>query len=164
MAIQYNAYEIFQMGVEIEKNGKLFYDACARRTLHPEVKKLCGELAGWENQHVTLFQRLQDDLPESARSETFYDPDNELGMYLKAAADSHIFLANQDMSALASSLKTPRDILTMALSFEKDSVVLYTGMQRMVPREMGKASIEAITTEELKHISIITRLLASLGS
>ena len=162
MAIEYNAFEIFQMGVEIEKNGKKFYNACAQSVANPGVKKLCVELSGWEDQHVALFEKLQNDLPQTARSETVYDPDNELGMYLKAAADSHIFLLNKDMAALASTLKTPMDILSMALSFEKDSVVLYTGMVRMVPPHWGQASLNAIINEELKHIVIIAGQMTSL--
>jgi rubrerythrin len=157
MALMYSAFEIYEMGIEIEKNGKKFYSACAQSAESADVKKLCEELSQWETQHVAIFEKLQKDLPDSARRETTFDPDNELGMYLKAAADSHIFAVNTDIAALTSSLRTAGDILGMALSFEKDSVVLYASMLNMVPEHLGKKTIEKIIEEELKHISIITR-------
>jgi rubrerythrin len=163
MDLVYNAYEIYQMGIEIEKNGKRFYATCAQSAENPLVRKLCQELSQWETQHVAIFQKLQNDLPASACKEITFDPDNELGMYLKAAADSHIFAVNADIDALTSKLKTASDILGMALTFEKDSVVLYVSMQRLVPESLGKKNLEKIIDEELKHISIITRQMASIG-
>lgn len=163
MAIIYNAEEIFQMGVEIEKNGLAFYAAAARAVKNAEVGKLCEELGQWEGKHVKLFETLKAKLPEAARKETSYDPNNELGMYLKAAADSHIFVATKEISALIANAKSPIDILRMALTFEKDSVVLYTTMKNMVPEHLGKKSLEDIINEEIMHISYINRNIGLLG-
>ena len=82
-------------------------------------------------------------------------------MYLKAAADSHIFVANKEISALVANAKSPLDILHMALSFEKDSVVLYTTMKNMVPDHLGKKDLEKIINEEITHISFITRSMGT---
>ena len=161
MALIYNASEIFQMGIEIEKNGRAFYSACAQSAAAPEVRKLCGELSQWEGAHVAIFEQLKKDLPQSAYGESVFDPDNELSLYLKAAADSHIFVVNKDMASFAASLTAADDILGKALYFEKDSVVLYASMLRMVPEHLGKKTVEKILDEELKHISIITRQMAS---
>jgi rubrerythrin len=83
-------------------------------------------------------------------------------MYLKAAADSHIFVANKEISALLANAKSPLDILHMALSFEKDSVVLYTTMKNMVPEHLGKKDLEKIIDEEIVHISFITRKIGTI--
>jgi rubrerythrin len=160
MGLMYNAAEIYQMGIEIEKNGKAFYSACARATKNEAAKKLCEELSQWESQHIILFENLKARLPSGASLETSRDPDNELSMYLKAAADGHVFIANMDIEALVASAKTPAKMLAMALSFEKDSVVVYTTMSRLVPEHLGKKDLEKIIDEELKHISIITQKMA----
>jgi len=162
MALIYNASEIYQMGIEIEKNGMAFYSACARASKNDSVKKLCVELSQWESQHVAVFERLKSELPPGASLETAHDPDNELSLYLKAAADTHVFIANTDISSLVAGARTPAKILAMALSFEKDSVVVYTTMSRMVPEHLGKKSLDHIIDEELKHISIITQKMAEL--
>jgi rubrerythrin len=162
MAIMYNAEEIYQMGVEIEKNGLAFYAAAAKSVKSDEVRKLCEELGQWEGKHVALFEELKAQLPETARRETSYDPNNELGLYLKAAADSHIFVVNKEISDLVANAKSPLDILNLALSFEKDSVVLYTTMKNMVPEYLGRKSLEKIIDEEIMHISFITRNIGTL--
>jgi rubrerythrin len=157
MALIYNASEIYQMGIEIEKNGMAFYSACARTTKNESAKKLCEELSHWESQHVTVFEDLKAHLPSNAALESARDPDNELPLFLKAAADGHVFIANTDIAALVASAKTPVKMLGLALNFEKDSIVVYTTMSRMVPEHLGKKSLEKIIDEELKHISIITQ-------
>ncbi len=161
MALVYNASEIYQMGIEIEKNGVRFYTACAQAAKNAPVKQMCDELAKWEKQHVALFEDLKKNLPDTARGEASRDPDNELSLYVKAAADTHIFIANTDIASLAASADSPEKICSMALTFEKDSVVLYTSMARLVPEHLGKKNLESIIDEELKHISIITRKMAA---
>jgi rubrerythrin len=156
----FSAGEIFQMGVEIEKNGKAFYTACAHAAANDAVKKLCEELAHWENEHVAIFERLKNKLPPEASLETTHDPDNELATYLKAAADGHVFVAAKDIGALVAAANTPAKMLGTALTFEKDSVVVYTAMSRMVSEHLGKKDLEKIIDEELKHISILTRKMA----
>ena len=163
MGIMYNASEIYQIGIEIEKNGMAFYSACARATANAPVKKLCEELAQWESQHVAVFENLRSQLPEGARLESSYDPYGELSLYLKAAADSHVFIANTDIAALVAGADTPAKILAIALSFEKDSVVVYTTMSRMVPEHLGKKNLDKIIDEELKHISIISQKMSEIN-
>jgi rubrerythrin len=160
VAIIFSASEIFQMGIEIEKNGKAFYAACGRATGNEAVKKLCEELSAWEDEHVAVFEKLKAQLPESASLEVINDPDDELQLYLKAAADSHVFVAGTDITSIIAAATTPEKILATALSFEKDSVVVYSTMLRMVPDHLGKKNLEKIIDEELKHISIITRKMA----
>lgn len=162
MATAYNAEEIFLIGVDIEKNGQRFYAAFAESSPDPVVRSLCEELSRWESQHVGLFENLRSRLPAAARKETVFDPNGELALYLKAAADSHIFLT-RDVAALIASVKTPADVLAMALAFEKDSVVTYLTMMKLVPEHLGKAEIGKILDEELTHISIISGKMRELA-
>ena len=162
MDLVYNAEEIFQMGIEIEKNGLAFYTAAAKASKNEQAKKLCEELGSWESKHVALFEELKAQLPASAGHEPVYDPDDELGLYLKAAADSHIFIGTKEISTLVENAKSALDILELALTFEKDSVVLYTTMKSMVPERLGKNEIDKIIYEEIQHISIIHKNIRML--
>ena len=155
MPISYSADEIYEIGVTIEKNGKKFYEASAGLAHEKTVKDLFTSLAKWENQHVQLFLSLKAGLPPEAREPVSYDPANELLLYLKAAADSHIFRADADIPGLVSRCKTAIDALSMALVFEKDSVVLYSTMLNLVPENLGRKDVEKILNEELKHVAII---------
>ncbi len=156
MALSYSAEEIYDIGVQIEKNGKMFYEAAADTSQQATVKDFFARLAKWEAKHVELFSKLRAGLPEKAREHLSYDPADELTLYLKAAADTHIFKAGADIPGLVSRCKTAIDALSMALTFEKDSVVLYSTFLNLVPESLGKTDVESILQEELKHVTYIT--------
>jgi rubrerythrin len=162
MSLIYSASEIFRMGIEIEKNGKAFYAACARTTGNEVVGKLCEELSAWEDGHIAVFENLRSKLPENVGLALSDDPDNQLQLYLKAAADTHVFIANNDVDVVLATANTPERILATALAFEKDSVVVYSTMARLVPDSLGKKSLEKVIDEELSHISFITQKMAMI--
>ncbi len=157
MSFQFDAESIFEIGVQIEQNGKVFYLEVARNTSDEAIKSLFTELAGWEDKHVELFQQLQADLPDNARDENLFDPDGEFSSYLQAAADSHVFVDTTDVTQLAAQCNTPAEALDMALTFEKDSVIYYTTIKKVVSEHLGRDKIDLIIDEELKHISILNQ-------
>ena len=155
MTFQFNAELIFEIGVQIEKNGKAFYLEAAKKASDDASKTLFTELAKWEDTHIAVFQQLQADLPDMAGDDTLFDPDNELVSYLQAAADSHVFDNSADIAYLVSQCQTTADVFDLALTFEKDSVVYYTTMKKVVPAHLGQEKIDLLIDEELKHISIL---------
>ena len=157
MSFDFNADEIFQIGVQIETNGQRFYEAIAKNTSDPSVKKLFSDLSRWESQHIELFKKLRQRLPDSAKRGDLFDPNQELSLYVKATADSHVFLRNKDIPELASKCKTPIEALDLAVAFEKDSVVFYTTMKKLVPEHLGKGEIDTLIDEEVSHIFILTQ-------
>lgn len=155
MSIFFNADEIFQMGVQIERNGKTFYATVAQNSSDPAMQKLFSDLSRWESEHIQFFDRLRQALPDSAKRGASFDPGEELLLYLQATADSHVFLRNKDIQELASRCKTPLEALDLALAFEKDSVVFYTTMKKVTPEEFGKKEIDRLIDEEIGHISLL---------
>jgi len=163
MSIYLNANEIFQVGVEIEKNGKLFYETAADQAQDGSAKELFQELAAWESRHIEFFEKLRDQLPEAAGQEDLFNSDPEMGLYIKATADSHVFVKNKDVALLVSNLKHPIEVLDLAIQFEKDSVVFYSTVKMAVPEAFGRSQIDALANEEIKHIGILTREKEKLG-
>ena len=153
------ADEVFGIGVEIEKNGYAFYSAAAAATAGMEIKKLLLDLATWETKHIETFMALREHLSPQALNENLYDPGGEITMYLKATADSHVFVKSSTMEKLTAECKTPVDILNIAMSFEKESVVFYSLVREAVGAASGRGDVEKIIHEELTHIGYITREL-----
>jgi rubrerythrin len=162
MSFYFNADEIFQIGVQIEVNGKAFYETAARRASEPSVQALCRELAAWEEQHIALFEDLRRSLPAQAREEAAFDPNSEEASYIKATADNHVFVSNRDFAPLVGACRTGTDLLDLALTFEKDSVVFYTAMKPLVARHLAQEKLDALIREELRHIAILTEEKARL--
>ena len=161
--MNFNAREIFDIGVQIEVNGKAFYEAAAKKTAETAMKEFFTELAAWENQHIKLFGELRDALPTAAGNVAVFDPNDEAATYLQATADSHVFVKNKDMVALMAGCKGPLDILDIAITFEKDSVVYYTTMKKVVAKDLGQDKVDRLIDEEIKHISLLTQRRAKLA-
>jgi rubrerythrin len=157
MSIDFNADEIFQLGIQIETNGKQYYEMVAKNALDPSIKSLFSELSKWESEHQQLFQNLKKALPDSAKRDTLFDPQGEFSLYMQAMAESHVFIKNKDIHGLASKCKTPQEALDIAIIFEKDSIVFFTSMKGIVPEHLGKDKIDLLINEEIRHLSILTQ-------
>ena len=155
MSLQFNAESIFEIGVQIEKNGQQFYLEAAEKASDDAVKSLFTELADWEKNHIALFEQLKAELPATMREDTLFDPENELYTYLEAAANTHVFVESTDISKLVAQCNTAIEAFDLALAFEKDSVVYYTTMKKMVADHLGQGKIDKLIDEELKHIAIL---------
>lgn len=163
MSYYMNADEIFAVGAQVERNGREFYEAAAAGAVEAEVASLCRELATWEERHVELFERLRLALPDEARAGSVFDPGEEVRGYVQSAADNHVFLKNLDPVALAKGCATGYDVFTLALEFEKDSVVFYSAMKRAVPVSQGRDDLDLLIEEELRHIQILSTHRARLA-
>ncbi len=155
MSLQFTAESIFEIGIQIEKNGQRFYHEAAQRTLDSRARELFTELAAWEQQHVAVFEDLKASLPDSMREDNLFDPENEEYAYLEAAASTHVFMVESDISALVEQCDTAFKALDLALTFEKDSIVYYTTMRKMVADRLGRDKIDQLIDEELKHIALL---------
>lgn len=161
MSYYMNVDEIFKVGVEIERNGKAFYQAAASAAKDAGLKKLCGELAAWETKHVELFEGLRRALPAEAREDGSFDPADEESQYLRATADGHVFVKNKDVGALVARCTSPAALLDLAIEFEKDSVVFYSALKQLLPKAQG---LDALIDEELRHIGLLTAQRAKAGA
>jgi rubrerythrin len=157
MLFGFNADEIFQIGVQIESNGQKFYETIAKNMSDSSEQKIFLDLAKWESKHIELFKKWQEKLPDSGKRGDLFDPNQELNLYLQATADSHVFISNKDIPELASRCKTPAEAIDLAVTFEKDSVVFYTTMKKLVPEHLGKAEIDTLIDEEISHIFMLTQ-------
>jgi rubrerythrin len=162
MPIIFNADEIYEIGVQIEKNGRLFYQRVASQSEDEDMRKLFGDLADWEKSHIDLFSKLKAQLTAGREDDPGFDQDEQKSRYLSAAAGSHVFKAGVDVAALAAGMKTPEDALALAVQFEKDSVVTYISMKNLVPEKNGKATIDRLIEEELHHIDMLQNQLSAL--
>ncbi len=163
MSLVFNAEEIYRIGVEIEKNGEAFYKAAAAASGDEDAEKLFSDLAAWEKGHIELFEKLKAALPPDLKPDEDIDLDQQKQMYLKAAADSHIFVANTDVEALVAGCKDPAAMLRLAMGFEKDSVVLYTAMKTLVPKKLGGDTIDRLVDEEIQHVAMLQEKLVAFS-
>ncbi len=156
MSYDFNAADIMEMAVQMERNGAAFYRASAQKISDPEAKSLLLELAGMEDQHEKTFTAIQKDLKDSEKQSTVFDPEGEAGQYLRALTDIRVFYKKEIQG------DSLRDILKSAIEAEKDSIVFYLGLKDMVPEKLGRSRIDTVIKEEMGHIRVLSKRLVAL--
>ena len=153
MAYDFSADEVFQMAIQMEKNGAAFYRQAAGAAADDDNKKFLLELADMEVEHEKTFTELKQQLTAQEKAATVFDPQGEAAMYLKALVDTRVFFEKDiDVTSM-------RDILMAAIEAEKDSIVFYLGMKDAVPDDLGKSRLDAIIREEMGHVRLLSRKL-----
>lgn len=59
MAMIYNFQEVYEIGLQIERNGLAFYRHFAGNVENKAVRDVLTTLAGWEERHAELFESLR---------------------------------------------------------------------------------------------------------
>lgn len=152
MQFCFNAGEVFQLAINIEKNGIDFYREVQRATDDPELRELFSMLGSEEVEHKKLFEEFLSGLPEKMKQSTVFDPDDELDQYLQTLADQHIFSRGKELEEQLAGVKTVADALKLALQCEKDSVIFYLSMQDAACEGKAKDFISMLIKEEQQHV------------
>ena len=163
MADQFNAEEVLTMAVRIEQNGQAFYCSAADAAKGEKATRLLKDLSQWEKGHENTFKAMKSNLTEEEKGKTAIDPYGEEAMYLKTMADQHVF-RNNDEESFESMLKDMEtgDIIDLALDFEKDSLLFFLGLARLVSKRLGKEEVYGVIDEEISHISYLENLRTEL--
>lgn len=159
MSIKFNIDEIFEIAVQIEKNGAAFYNNAAKKATDKGIEERLISLANMEIEHEKTFLALKIQLGENKDAVTAYDPYDEGLLYLKAFASGYVFDLNMDPLKMLANLESIEEILKAAIGLEKDSIVFYLGIKKMVPPDLGKEKIEHIIAQEMEHINILSTQL-----
>ena len=154
MAVVFNADEILTMAQEIERSGAAFYRSAAR--IVRGASSLLLRIAGEEDKHLKLFQEMQR-AARGGGNDVEDDPDNAAAIYLRAYADRRVFAAPGDADAVFHGGESMEQVAAIAVGKEKDSIVFYVGMKKMVPFALGRDQLDAIIADEFRHIAWIEK-------
>lgn len=146
MASFVNAADAVAAAVEIERRGHSFYKGVEEKAASLEDKEFFAFMAGEEQRHETVFEAMLKrigGLPLPAGS-----TDQEYQQYVQGLLDSHtLFVPNLQERAL-------RAPLHEAVQFEKDTLLFFLELERMVP-DAEKESVRKCANEERKHIRML---------
>jgi len=162
MIYAFNANEILQMAIDIEENGLVFYEQAQERLDDPEVKEIFRFLAEEEKVHKKEFESLKATLPESAKAETVWDPNNEMAQYLDMMADMHVFKNAGVSGKYFDYVKRAEDALNMAIQFEKDSIIFYLSLEEAVEDSEARRKVTELINQERQHIKTLVMKLRQL--
>ncbi len=159
MAYDFNAEEVFEMAVQIEKNGAAFYRKAASLQEDAANKAFLETIARMEDRHQAGFEDMKKTLSDMEKAQTVFDPQEELVLYLKAMADAHGGEGNPDAAAQLTADDTMAEIIETAIGLEKESILFYVGLKDIVPPKLGRDKIDDIIAEEKMHIAQLSGFL-----
>lgn len=140
--------EIIEIGIQIEKNGRDFYDSLAKKSKSEEARDIFKFLAGEEDKHIAAFKKLLESV-ERYRPQEMYP--GEYFEYMNALAGEYVFTQDNKGKEIADKVKSDKEGIDLGIGFEKDSIIFYDGMKKVVP-EYDVKTINALMEQEKAHL------------
>ena len=162
MRIGFRPQEILAIACQLERDGAAFYRRAAEAVQEPKTARLLLELAQMEDDHLATFRAMKQELPGQGSGELAFDADVAL-RYLRAVSSGNVVDFSADLGARLAECKGPAAVLRLAIEAEKDSVVLYAGIQGMASGHPGWHAAQAIFFEEMEHVAALSERLESLA-
>ncbi len=150
--------EVVDLAIQVERNGRDFYNAVAASAKKDKPRQLFQYLAQEEERHIAAFQKLIEKVQK-------YDPpavyaDDYLA-YMNALASEHIFTREGQGAAQARNASTDLDAVNLGIKFESDSIIFYEGMKQMVPA-YDHAAVNEIIEQEKSHLVKLSEIKSML--
>ena len=162
MSLTFNADEVFEMAIEIERNGAKFYRQAAEKAADADTKKFMLDMAVMEDGHEDIFKDMRGKLTADAKLPVTYDPDNQAAMYLQTMADGKGYEGKISLDIPLSGDESMEEIINIAIGAERNSVVFYVGLKSLIKTETSRAQVDKIIAEEMGHIAILQQKLLAM--
>lgn len=154
----FSGSEVVEFGVQIEKNGRDFYDELAKKSTHEKAKEIFKFLKNEEEKHIDIFQDILDAVQKYTPPESY---PGEYFDYMNALASEHVFTQKNEGKEIADKIKSDKEAVILGIGFEKDSIIFYEGMKKFVP-EHGYRLVETLIDQEQKHLKVLSDLKKAL--
>ena len=159
----FNIDEVFEMAVQMERNGARFYRKAADNAQDTESSGLLLELAQMEDDHEKFFSNMRERIASPEFGNITFDPNGEAAHYLQSMMHGRVFGIKGDPTRILTGSETLENVLNTAILLEKDTIVYYSGIKEMMPAELGRDKIDAIIREEMSHVTLLNRRLEELA-
>lgn len=146
--------EVVEIGIQIEKNGRDFYNTLSAESKNQKAKEIFKFLAGEEERHITVFQGI---LNKTEKYEPAGLDAGQYYAYMNALSGEYVFTKENKGEELAKAVKSDKEAVDMGIKFERDSIVFYEGIKRTVP-DYDRKIIDELITQEQRHMIILMDL------
>jgi len=148
MAI-FQATDIIEMALELEKSGEIFYGAVAKKVASADVRALFEDLAEQEKHHYAAFEKMSGTVWD--QSQASGEEWDQYLMYLQATIQSAFFQGSDKALVLAEQVSDEKEALQMAVDFEKETMLFFYDLRDKVS-EADRPVVEGIIAEEKNHM------------
>ena len=114
----FNIEEIFDIAIQMEKNGAEFYNNAKDNTDDAETKQFLSELILMEKEHEKLFVSMKNEIHGDNNSSAYYDPDGDAALYLKTYVNNQVFKAENGIEGLLNGNESFKEVLKIAVKLQ----------------------------------------------
>jgi rubrerythrin len=151
---QFAATEIVAIGIEIEKNGRDFYNSLAVRLKNAEAKKVFQFMAGEEAKHMVDFEKI---LSSVHKYEPHQSYPQDYFAYLNAIASEYVFTAKAKLKERLKIIESEKDAIEVSLGMEKDSIIFYEEAKKVL-KEAEQQLVDKVIEQEKHHVKMLLDL------
>ena len=151
------AREILDAVIQIEQNGRIFYEKVADAQDNKEVRDLFSFLADQESKHIRECREFGEGLapiPDDMEREDF-------GLYLNNLTAENVFKEDGSGESLALRVKTETEAVDLGIRFEKEALLLLHEFRTLI-RSKESDFIDGMIQWERGHLVKLVRLKRSL--
>ncbi len=149
---------LLDMAAKVEHSSGGFYLQASKSVADEKARSILQRLALVELNHEEFFSdlklkyqnRIKGHLPNVMRESIF--------KYAKAVQDSRIFDFDFMLSHKITGREKPRDVIQLAIAFEKDSIVFYSGLATIIDDPELTHLLKEIIREEFSHLSTLSNI------
>jgi rubrerythrin len=146
--------EIFDIAMNLERNGQEFYEQSLKRVIDKKVKEFLIHLRDQEINHLHTFARLKEAHAADKKPAPKLPP--EMTDLLQTSMTGH--LLSWDERPDIDHNTTFAELLDAALEFERDSVLFFQFMRELVELPEEREIIDRIVEEENHHVEQLSRM------
>jgi len=158
MTVALNAFEVFEIAEQIERNGAKFYRKAAEQFNEPDIRKMFLELADWETRHEQIFNDMGKQVSKpNDKTSTLESEKKQFDPKLMACLT--VFGTGSEPVHKLRSMENTVEVLKRAIEKEKDSIAFYEGLKEFAPARDEKNKVDDIIEEEMRHIKILNQAL-----
>lgn len=155
----YSGAEIFQIAMELEEAGRVFYETLAEEAEDHDLADLCRNLATEETNHYRKFKKMSEELVQRPASRPLtWDELHFAQMLIEERV-----LSDPEAARDAAVSGDAAEMLETAIRLEKDSVLFYNELLAEVDKEDAPA-VQEIIDEEKRHVRVLVEAKKRLRS
>ena len=159
MSIEIDADEVLKMAEQIETDASAFYERLGSIVKDAGSRQALFELAVMETDHKHVFTGLRERYAPGSSTEGPVAP-GEVPEEWPGFVEYVNSGIREHLSARFTGRETRQEVMQRAIAFEKDTIVFFASMKKVLTGAAEKAEIDQVIAEEVGHILSLTTQLS----
>jgi rubrerythrin len=156
MAKMFDSIELVKYGIQVEKNGRDFYDLASKNVKAERVRQVFEFISNDEQHHIAIFEGILTRVNANSRPAEYLT--EEYMEYLSALMELTVFTKPKQGYEIAKTMRNDKHALELSVGLKKDSILLYTEMKRSLPIE-HRDELDNLISQEQDHFKRLSDTL-----